>query len=534
MVIKKLILFSLFCFCKQIFAQPTINNIYVFGDLPSTIFSNVIATDSCYYISGKRKNTLSPNLQEGLFVRLNLDGTVYDDYRYANDSVQYIFWEQPTLIKTNDHNFALTFAVDPLNGPRHFGFVKLKPNGDTLIFKTYLDIYNDTQDDDVFQPGGFLQDSIDSCYYGTINISKISSIIAGVALIKLDPQGNLLWYKKFYGSFGSTYFGHNSQSLIKTSDNKLIIGGCRYRNGSDNSYTRYNTVLTITDTAGNLLQTKIYPDDHLALQTNGFCQTIDHGYLFTGINGVFTQNGNAEEYKGRLVKLDSSFTEAWRIEKGLSAPSPYISFKNILKVTDSTYVAIGESRDTISYDIAGSAGWMIKFNIAGDVIWERFFQKVLPDNSTINFPRHALYSADITADSGFVMVGQARNSEASNPAPVGQLGWLVKTDKHGCLVPGCEQFDGLSIGDLEVPEIGLSLYPNPANNELFVYYANSNHNNSTEAALFNIQGQQVMQFPISSNNTTYMLDVSNLGKGVYVLQVADNSGLLKTEKVVVE
>lgn len=46
--------------------------------------------------------------------------------------------------------------------------------------------------------------------------------------------------------------------------------------------------------------------------------------------------------------------------------------------------------------------------------------------------------------------------------------------------------------------------------------------------------KQVLEFSIPTNNTTYMLDVSNLTKGIYIFQIADNSGLLKTEKMMVE
>ncbi|MDX1349837.1 MAG: T9SS type A sorting domain-containing protein [Putridiphycobacter sp.] len=530
-MLKGTILVNLICFCGSLMAQPVLNK-RTDLNVSAKIFADVIATDSCYFVAGT--NAGSQALQEGLFVRFNLDGTVANTSSYGNDTSHIVFWESPTLIQTNDNNFALTFAVDPISGPRHFGFIKLKPNGDTLIFKTYLDIYDETLDDVVFQPGGFLQDSVDSCYYGTINISKELTALSGVALIKLDPLGNLLWYKKFYGSFSSTYFGHNSQSLIKTHDNKLIIGGSRYKNGLGTSTIRSNIKFTITDLAGNLLQTKVFPDDILAYGCHGLMETIEGGYIFTGRNGSFFQNGNAMEFVGRVVKLDSNFDEIWRIERGYPAVESFINFENILKISDTAFVAVGTSTDSTSYPIWNHAGWLLKFNLDGDVLWERNYQKVLPNDNTNNFPRHYLYSVDITADSGFVMVGQAINYETTNPEPYGQLGWLVKTDKHGCIVPGCEQFDGLSVSETELPEIGLSVFPNPANNELFVYYANGNHSNLTHAVLFNIQGQQVMQFPITSNNTTYMLDVSSLAKGVYVLQVADSSGLLKSEKVVVE
>ena len=526
----KVLLIFLLCH-SLIFAQPILNESYSLG-ADGSIFSSILATDSCYYVSGMQVYEQGQDLQEGVFIRFNLDGTISDTSFYRNDTVEYIFWESPNLIKTLDGNFAKTFTVAPVNGHYHFGFIKLKPNGDTLIFKTYMDIYNQNQNDWVAQPGGFFQDPADSTYFGTVNIATYSNSVGGVALFKLDKNGNFLWHTKYYGDLSD--FGiFQAQSLIKTAPNRLVIGGFRIKSAASHQNIRFNVKLILTDSLGNIFQTKIYPSDLLGIGCRGLTQTVDGGYIFAGRNGTFVDNGQAMEFQGRIVKLDSNFVEDWRIERGYPIDESLMNFENILKTSDSTFVAVGKSIDTVSNPLLwNTAGNLMKFNIDGEVIWERFYQNINYDSTMFNIPSHVLYSASMTPDSGFAMVGQVLGYDNTG-AGTGQFGWLVKADKYGCLVPGCQQYDDLGINPSLVSTIGLKTYPNPANNELYIYYANQNHSNQVKGVLFNNMGQQIMQFSMPTNHTTYMMNVSTLNKGMYILKVYSEDSE-QVEKIIIE
>ncbi|MDX1350801.1 MAG: T9SS type A sorting domain-containing protein [Putridiphycobacter sp.] len=524
------LLYLLFVSALYSIAQPIINERYTIGS--ASIFANVIASDSCYYVTGMRALQQGFSLQEGVFIKFNLDGSIADTTYYKNDSANYVFWESSNLIRTLDVNFAQTFATDTIGSHKYFGFIKLKPNGDTLIFRTYLDLYQQNNDDRVVQPGGFLQDPIDSAFYGTVNVYRYSDLVGGTALFKISKTGELLWHQTYYGVLGNFRI-FNAASLIKIAPDRLMIGGTQTHTPVANADWRDNTKILIVDTLGNIIQTKIYPADQLANGCNGLTQTMDGGYIYGGQNGTFVQNGNARRYQARIVKLNANLIEEWRIEEDQSKSQTSVNFENILKVNDTSFVAIGKTIDSLTYNFYNTAGRMLKFNLNGDVLWRRYYQKVLPDQNTNNFPTHILYDVAITPDSGFVMVGQSQNFEASNPEPLGQLGWLVKADKHGCLVPGCEQFDGLSISQTDLPEIGLKVYPNPASNELFVYYSNAAHTNNVSASLYNSNGQEILIFDMSTNNTTYMLNVAALSKGIYFLKVTSDVSE-RVKKIIVE
>jgi len=514
--------------------QPILNNRLDVGTAGATIFSSVFATDSCYYVSGMRALQQGWNLQEGVFIKFNLDGSIADTTYYRNDSANYILWESPNLIKTLDGNFAQTFATDTIGSHKYFGFIKLKPNGDTLIFRTYLDLYQQNNDDRVVQPGGFLQDPIDSAFYGTVNVYRYSDLVGGTALFKLSKTGELLWHHTYYGISGNFRI-FNAASLIKIAPDRLMIGGTQTHTPAANADWRDNTKILIVDTLGNIIQSKNYPVDQLAYGCNGLTQTMDGGYIYGGQNGTFVQNGNAKLYKGRIIKLDANLNEEWRIEDIEPSGQSRKNFENILKINENTFLAVGRTIDTTTINVHGlhTGGRLLKFSTSGNIIWDRNYQKVQFLDNENNIPTHILYDVDITPDSGFVMVGQSQNFEASNPEPIGQLGWLVKTDKHGCLVPGCEEYDDLNVSQTDLPEIGLKVYPNPASKELYVYYSNPIHSKKVNASLYNSNGQEVLSFNMSTNNTTYMLDVTTLPKGIYFLKVSSDVSQ-EVEKIIVE
>ena len=525
-------LFFILFFIRVGFAQPILNESYSLG-ADGSIFSSIIATDSCYYVSGMQYYNNINSFQEGVILRFNFDGTLADTIVFESDTAEFVFWESTNLMGTLDKNLAQTFTIFPENGHPHFGFLKIKPDGDTLVFNTYLDIYNQNQNDWVLQPGGLIQNSEDSSYYGTVNISTYSNSLVGVALFKLDKYGNFLWHKKYYGVINN-FDAYKANSLLKMEPTKrLVIGGYKSHIGALSSQERHNTKIIITDSLGNIYQTKVFPNDILSPFCKGLTQTKDNGFLYAGANGYFDSIDYTQIYKCSIVKLDSFFNEEWRIETGYPFSLERTSFENIIPTSDTTFVAVGRVVDTTPNPYSNNAGYLVKFNIQGEIIWERTYLNVLTDSSTTNFPEHNLYNVSLTIDSGFAMVGQVVYYLWNDANLLRQEGWLLKADKYGCLVPGCQQYDDLGINPSLVSTIGLKTYPNPANNELYIYYANQNHSNQVKGVLFNNMGQQIMQFSMPTNHTTYMMNVSTLNKGMYILKVFGEDSE-QVEKIMIE
>ena len=78
----------------------------------------------------------------------------------------------------------------------------------------------------------------------------------------------------------------------------------------------------------------------------------------------------------------------------------------------------------------------------------------------------------------------------------------------------------------------VSVFPNPANQQLNIIYHSLSHPNAT-FVLYDMLGQQVLSQPITALNTT-TLNTSTLPVGVYTYQLwANKNEILQKGKVVV-
>ncbi|WP_147678329.1 T9SS type A sorting domain-containing protein [Algibacter pacificus] len=76
---------------------------------------------------------------------------------------------------------------------------------------------------------------------------------------------------------------------------------------------------------------------------------------------------------------------------------------------------------------------------------------------------------------------------------------------------------------------GLSIYPNPVTNQQNVVYIASKKNLTKRVKVFNVLGKQVLALHLVGKS----LDISNLKKGVYILNITENN-VSETRKLVVK
>ncbi len=83
--------------------------------------------------------------------------------------------------------------------------------------------------------------------------------------------------------------------------------------------------------------------------------------------------------------------------------------------------------------------------------------------------------------------------------------------------------------DIKLSIEGLSIYPNPANNNASTIYITSNDRNSIKkVAVYNVLGKQIK----STVATRKELDISSLNSGVYILKITEGS-ISETRKLVI-
>jgi hypothetical protein len=516
------------------FGQPILNERYIIDDATFSIFGSVIATDSCYYISGMHTNTPSLLGRKGSFLKFNLDGSINTLNVIGNDTLGIDMWQGYNLIQSLDKNFACVAVADGTSEVTGFLFVKLAPNGDTLITKYYNDFYDGTPLIGV-TPATLMQDD-DSSYYGLCATYREDNLMGATIFYKLDKFGNLLFYNFFYGVSPSDYRILRAKSLLKYGENKFIIASSLYHTGPSVEDERHHTKLIVIDTLGEIIEEHTYWDDLLALDCNSLTKTADGGLLYCGRNGRYDVENEIIGYKARVVKLNADFSEDWEIEIGNYTSFAWVGLYSILKVSETEYVAVGNRAGD------GRSGLLVKFNIYGEKIWERQYKKIPLFEGEFNFPDHVLYDVALTPDEGFVMVGQGINYYDDNGELPGQKAWLVKTDRYGCLVPNC-QYIGVETEPIDttdttdttivIPPTPVTwLFPNPANEFLFYYHHQDNFQPAT-ATIYSTSGQLVQKWEITENDVTYEIDVSQFAAGTYILKVANHLGeTIRTERFV--
>ncbi|MCC7453926.1 MAG: T9SS type A sorting domain-containing protein [Crocinitomix sp.] len=535
-VFKILILNILFFNNGISLGQPILNERYIIDDATFSIFGSVIATDSCYYVSGMHTNTPSLLGRKGSFLKFNLDGSINTLTVIENDTLGIDMWQGYNLIQTLDDNFACVAVADGTSEVTGFLFVKLAPNGDTLITKYFNDFYDDTHLIGL-NPATLIQVP-DSSYFGTLSVFREDNLMGGTIFYKLDKQGTLLFHKIFYGIGASYYRVLKDDSLLKYDNSTFIIGSILLHTSPSPEEERHHMKLILVDTLGEIIEEHTYWDDLLALDCNSLTKTADGGLLYCGRYGKYFPEDGVIGYKARIVKLNTDFTEAWEIEVGNFTSFAWVGLFSILQVNETEYVAVGNRTGEV-----GRAGLLVKFNIYGEKLWERQYKKIPLFEGEFNFPDHVLYDVALTPDEGFVMVGQGINYYDDNDELPGQKAWLVKTDKYGCLVPNC-QYIGVETEPIDTTDTTDTtivipptppvtwLFPNPAHEFLFYYHQQDNFQPAT-ATIYSTSGQLVQKWEITENDVTYEIDVSQFAAGTYLLKVANHLGeTIRTERFV--
>jgi hypothetical protein len=481
-------------------AQPVINEWYPFGRDQSAII-DVVATDSCYYASAMAKATDGAYWDAG-FVKFDFDGNILAQ-NFLHFPLKSISTDWSNLCPTFDNNF-VTLANLDYDG---YLLIKFAPNGDTL-FTTFVDeMYVDSSLNPA-APGKVLQIPSDSSYMCLGSVFNATTFAHYLILMNISKTGVLNYYQ-LYDMNDPGFEISYGEDIIQLSDGYLISTEI-CKNGFPAINELRHVRLVKTDLLGNELWRWTDWDNLLDVYPRGLTQTSDGGFLYGGVSGFHVFNVTwSTLFTAHVQKLNSDLEFEWEIIFGDSLDEAMVNCDDIIEVSDDNFVAVGWGWE----DSMGVA-WMFNFNLEGEVIWDSYFSYV--PLGTLNPPSHYLYDIEKTTDNGFLMSGVAWDEQATFEGIPGSFGWLVKTDSVGCLVPGCQDF-------LENPEgkesqIKLEIYPNPANNILNIYYYDPEFDGATEAIIYDMEGRKIKSWRLFQNDMTYVVDVSEVETGKYILK----------------
>lgn len=328
-------------------------------------------------------------------------------------------------------------------------------------------------------------------------------------IMKCDNEGDFLWMKTYCQQDYATGFA----SISPTDDGGAIIGGLvtwhPWINENDDK------IIMRIDAEGNEVWRTVIENDtdtdaayvQMSQDGNVLVSTIDeieNTQTFETI--VVIHKYNSED--GELI---------WAKTVGEEGDAYVV--RRIAETTNGDLVICGPEVLPLPGDQFTPAfyGYIIRTDSEGELLWKRHYAFETGTDSEFR-------DVQPTPDGGLIATGHADPNDDHVSADV----WVVKTDEHGCVVPGCHT---------GIEEQGVSvqfrLYPNPASDILNVYLATDAAFNVGELTLTDLQGRDVKHVSQAAGNVTYMFNVEDLPAGVYVLTYRSGRMVI-SEKVMIE
>jgi hypothetical protein len=514
---RHLILLTLLYLPLFLKGQITFNHRFHF-DTPAAALTSIVVTDSCYYATGIYADTI-PFLQVGnLFVKLDMEGNPVFVKKLISPEKSYET-RTHTLTALEDGTFVVTgLSYDPVMKGM---LIKYNDVGDTIWTKEYLNPIYPAQE--FIHPlalartidGGF----IISCW------SEKSFGDAEIYLIKTDSLGNKQW-GKFYGNS----MWDRPQSLIVTSEGKIIAGGIRTNDNTVVENYSYRLHIFQVDNTGNVEWDYLSPFSEGLRDAANDMVLLDDGSLVVA-SGAGTEldrpSVNVVYFDKLFFKLNANHEIVWEREFKGSRLVSGTRLSNVVKLSDNSgFVGAGVhpiDDGNPNDEKWGWAGWVGKISNDGDSIWAREYSIMTTDAF-----EHKIYDLKETPDGGFILCGEARDWSGTDSIP--QQAWLLKLDEYGCLVPGCYTASEEPAGG--EPAISLAIYPNPATDYLNFYLRTPRPVRGASFRIVSAGGRLMKTFQSDRPDATFIVPVWDWPAGVYFLQYLEEGVVRASEKFV--
>lgn len=245
-------------------------------------------------------------------------------------------------------------------------------------------------------------------------------------ILKLDPDGNILWDKTFGGKKGDYL-----NTMIQTTDGGYLLAGHSESNisgsKSENARGWFDYWVVKIDESGNLMWDKTLGSTN-SEYLYAVLQTSDGKYYLAGSSGSKAGGEKTEDSKGYsdywLVKLNEDGTVAW--DKTLGGAGNEFCYA-IRKISGGGFIIGGYSDSDISGDKSeDSKGsydyWVVKTDQSGNLMWDKTIGGDDEDE---------LYDLVASDDGGFLLGGYSESGISADKTEASRGDydyWVVKID----------------------------------------------------------------------------------------------------------
>ena len=421
---------------------------------------------------------------------------------FATDSLGNVGWEKLYGNDFSNSPFAIDATPDggyiiagQASGQRTNTYqddgslMKINNQGDTLWWKFYGD-YSSTSDSSRFKE--YFLDAKVTKDGNIIAVGKAYNRIINPYIVLTDPNGDTIWTWRPKLDSTTCRFC----SVTETPEGDFIAIGI-ISGHSLLTETQLTTQIGLIVKVSKLGQTMWMKEWSGNTQTV-FTSIITHpdGFVVGGF--LLYENDSVVADTSIVLKFDKNGNEIWKRTyfRGYGDECSGLAIAN-----NNNIVAVILTAIKVPYSIDGENDVvLIKYDTDGNKIWERF----IGAKNTRENARGII----ATADGGFLIIGTI------------DFPWLLKLDSLGY----GPYSSWIGIEDVKTKTASLKIYPNPANEQLFVELSETQQNQEME--VFTITGEKVAEFTLQpfTQNT---ISVANLQNGLYLFRLKDSNSSVK-------
>jgi hypothetical protein len=502
--ISFLVLYSLFGNCQTFFKSIDIDNQFDEGVAIRKLSSGyLIYASSLAY--GNSVGSIS-------IINTDFDGNINWVKQYKNNEKSInppdSYGNHGMALAYSEGNQYYTGTTKLLNNNSDCFILKTDENGDSIWLKKYGTPYND------FTSDIFFRNDTTLLIYSDISVSVA---LKRIWLFEVNLDGNLVWEKQYSMPNGPI----SRQDILQLNSGDIVFTytACV---GATLCGTTDEKILKITkiDLNGKELWTKdaYHFSEHWS---NSSMVQLPDGDFVLSFHRTNLESGWF--YPPILIWLDSLGN--FKFEHDFSEQSESL-IKDLIVTKTGLIVGVGYF-DKLEF---GYAGWIFALDQTGNLIWNKEINDLrYPDKVSV------FNAIEESETGGFIITGYIQDTLTNVfPPRTDKNILLVKVDSLGCLSPGCDEFQIVSVkDDVEATGQGIKFYPNPANDILYLDDDEKYELNEIYTVnVFNTLGRKVKQETNFSIGEP--IKIGNLCSGMYFIQIMDDKQKIIGSKIIMK
>jgi Secretion system C-terminal sorting domain len=398
-----------------------------------------------------------------------------------------------SIVQTPDEGY-IAVGSKRIGTTTYMFAMRLNKYGDTIWTKTY---------------------SVGSYAYEIEKTSDGNFVINGSYIIKIDINGNLIWYRPSNGSlrpsFDSGFYIAREDGLKKYNNDGDIIWDRNYSTYLINSFitditinpdhnvlligiiedtlSGYNRFILRADDSGKFLSIRKFNSNYWPVK---IVSIDNNNFVYTGVNN----------FSSFLVRYDTLCNLIWFKTYDTGAPE-FVETNFLIKTNDKGFAFTGiYSSGNFNYYMR-----ILKTDSLGNEKWRKLYGFNDNDNS---------FCIRQTSDSGYVIIGIRDNFNLGDV-------YIVKTDTSGYANPPVSIYNHNE--NISTDYKLFQNYPNPFNPITTIYFYTP-IKDFVELKVYNLNGVEIKTLIKEELENGYHkidFDGSNLSSGVYFCKIHTNN-----------